>query len=248
MNKVFTNKEEFEQYILDNLEKQYGIEFETTTYLNDNVPLFYFKSNYSGFTGNVKPKCCTTEQEKLLHGYYTVCNSARTFDTQAHVYMFENQLRTDVEKILSENDIKYDIIQFRGMDRDINKWSSRSSYSYYKTSMDYETWIYIKVNERKTKNEYAKEILPVLKKIYLILEPDYNPTVVFYTDKYVVEFYDEFNKTDYREEYKNIDLVFLDLGKFKNISEWTEKDIEQEIAHIDENLFITKWKKANGLE
>ena len=162
--------------------------------------------------------------------------------------MFEEQLRSDVDKILSENGIKYDILEFRGMSRDINKWSSKDSYEYYRMTKDYETWIYIRVNERTTKNEYAKEILPPLKKIYSALEPDYNPTVVFYADKYVVEFYDEFNKTDYREEYKNIDLVFLDLGKFKNISEWTEKDIEQEIAHIDENLFITKWKKANGIE
>ena len=81
MNKVFTTEAEFESFILGSLEKQYGIEFETTAYLNGKDPLFYFKKDYSGFTGNVKPKCCTTEREKLLHGYYTVCNSARTFDT-----------------------------------------------------------------------------------------------------------------------------------------------------------------------
>ncbi len=120
----------------------------------------------------------------------------------------------------------------------------------------YDSWICVHsrdysavfFRQRAQNARHRKQGLPLLKKIYSALEPDYNPTVIFYVDKYVIEFYDEVTKTDYRKECKNIDLVFLDLGKFKNISEWKEKDIEQEIAHIDENLFITKWKKANGLE
>lgn len=250
MNRVFINEKEFKQYILDNLNKQYGIEFETTTYLNDKTPLFTLKKDYSGFTGNVKPKCCNTEQEKLLHSYYTVCNSIRTFDTQAHVYMFEEQLRNDVNKILKNNGIQYDILEFRGMSRSINKWSKDSLYENYKTSKDFETWIYIRIDRDISENDYSKLILPMVKKIYTLLEPMYNVTLTFYIDEYVQDVIvgGGGSSQQIREVLKNPDVVWLDLSKFKNYLEWTKEDIESEINIVDENLFITKWKKANGIE
>jgi len=47
---------------------------------------------------------------------------------------------------------------------------------------------------------------------------------------------------------KNPVLVCLDLSKFNNYLDWTEKDIESEIASIHEEPFITAWKKANSME
>ena len=251
MNKVFTNKEEFEQYVLDNLNQQYGIEFETTAYLGGHEPRYHFKKDYSGFTGNVKPK---ESDPRLPHGYYTVCNSLGTFKTQSHVFIFEKQLRADVEKILSEKDIKFDIIEFRGMDRDVNKWSKDSTYEEYKASKDFETWIYIKLPPQKSfdydynRKYYAPIILPMVKKLYSALEPEYNPTLLFYVDNYHHEFYDTFEKKLYVKDQKNAKLVWLDLSKFNNYLDWTEHDIESEIASISENNFITAWKKANGME
>ena len=248
LKKSYTNADELQHDIVNAVSEQYGIEFEIGKGLDGSDATIAVRGKHFGFYGDLRPADFPEIYKKYnLFTDYTVADNVY-FETQAHVRMFEKQLKADVDKIFDEIGMKYDIIEFRGMDRDINKWSKNSTYEQYKASKDYETWIYIKVGEKKAKTEYAKEILPVLKKIYSLLEPDYNPTVVFYADKYVVEFYDEFNKTNYREEYKNIDLVFLDLSKFKNINEWIEEDIEQEIVCIEENLFITKWKKANGLD
>lgn len=253
MNNVFTDKNEFEHYILDNLNKQYGIEFELTAYLGGHGPRYSLSEDYSGFTGNVKPK---QSDSRLPHGYYTVCNSSGTFKTQAHVYMFEKQLRSDVEKILCENNIEYDIIEFRGMDRNINKWSKDSSYGEYKVSKDYETWIYIKLPPQKrhdcdydyNRKYYAPIILPQVKKIYSILEPEYNVTLIFYLDEYNDKFYSEYEKKLYVHDQKNATVVWLDLSKFNNYLDWTEYDIEAEVGALSEATFITAWKKANGIE
>ena len=253
MNKVFTTEAEFESFILESLNKQYGIEFETTAYLGGHEPRYYFKKDYSGFTGNVKPK---QSDPRLPHGYYTVCNSSKTFETQAHVYMFENQLRTDVEKILTENNIEYDVIDFRGMDRDINKWSQNSTYGQYKASRDFETWIYIKLPKQATmglennRKYYAQIILPIVKKIYSALEPEYNVTLQFYLDEYArdVIIGSAGMEKNVHQVLKNPDITWLDLSKFNNYLDWTEEDIEAEIASIHEDNFITAWKKANGIK
>lgn len=233
--KVYKNRAEFEQFILQSLEEQYGIEFVTEDYVNGDEPLFYFEKGYSGFTGNVRPVSSSSGNENVLHRYYTVCNSAGDFATHAHVSMFEKQLRADVEKILKENDIKYSFLEFRGMSRNLNKWSYKDSYEDYKKSNDYESWIYIKLPQQTTTNlatnkkNYAKLILPIMKKLYTLLEPEYNPTIVFYVDDFIIEYYDDFKKVNHRYEKKNCELVLLDLSKFKNYLDWTEHDIEIEI-------------------
>lgn len=170
--------------------------------------------------------------------------------------MFEKQLRSDVEKILCENNIEYDIIEFRGMDRNINKWSKDSSYGEYKVSKDYETWIYIKLPPQKrhdcdydyNRKYYAPIILPQVKKLYSILEPEYNVTLIFYLDEYNDKFYSEYEKKLYVHDLKNATIVWLDLSKFNNYLDWTEYDIEAEVGALSEATFITAWKKANGIE
>lgn len=235
MIKVYKNRPEFEQFILQSLKEQYGIEFVTEDYVNGDEPLFHFEKGYSGFTGNVRPASSSSGNENVLHRYYTVCNSAGDFATHAHVSMFEKQLRADVEKILKENDIKYSFLEFRGMSRNLNKWSYKDSYEDYKKSNDYESWIYIKLPQQTTTNlatnkkNYAKLILPIMKKLYTLLEPEYNPTIVFYVDDFIIEYYDDFKKVNHRYEKKNCELVLLDLSKFKNYLDWTEHDIEIEI-------------------
>lgn len=235
MIKVYKNRAEFEQFILQSLKEQYGIEFVTEDYVNGDEPLFHFEKGYSGFTGNVRPVSSSSGNENVLHRYYTVCNSAGDFATHAHVSMFEKQLRADVEKILKENDIKYAFLEFQGMSRNLSKWSSADSYEDYKKSKDYESWIYIKLDRAKSRDpdmtpkEYAKIILPIVKKLYTLLEPEYNPTVVFYVDEYKTEWYDEYEKKVLKYEEKNCQLVLLDLSKFKNYLDWTEHDIEIEI-------------------
>ncbi len=139
MIKVYKNRPEFEKFILQSLKEQYGIEFVTEDYVNGDEPLFHFEKGYSGFTGNVRPISSSSGNENVLHRYYTVCNSAGDFATHAHVSMFEKQLRADVEKILKENDIKYSFLEFRGMSRNLNKWSYKDSYEDYKKSNDYES-------------------------------------------------------------------------------------------------------------
>lgn len=143
--KVYKNRAEFEKFILQSLEEQYGMEFVVEKYVTGRDPLFHFERGYSGFTGNVRPASSSSGNENVLHRYYTVCNSAGDFATHAHVSMFEKQLRADVEKILKENDMKYSFLEFRGMSRNLNKWSYKDSYEDYKKSKDYESWIYIKL-------------------------------------------------------------------------------------------------------
>ena len=121
------------------------------------------------------------------------------------------------------------------MSRNLNKWSYKDSYEDYKKSKDYESWIYIKLPQQTTTNlatnkkNYAKLILPIMKKLYTLLEPEYNPTIVFYVDDFIIEYYDDFKKVNHRYEKKNCELVLLDLSKFKNYLDWTEHDIEIEI-------------------
>ena len=249
MIKVYKNRPEFEQFILQSLKEQYGIEFVTEKYLSGREPLFHFEKGYSGFTGNVRPVSSSSTNDNLLHMYYTVCNSAGDFATHAHVSMFEKQLRADVEKILKENDIKFSFLEFRGMSRNLSKWSYKDSYEDYKKSKDYESWIYIKLPPQTTtdlainRKNYAKIILPIMKKLYTLLEPEYNPTLVFYVDDFIIEYYDDFKKVNHRYEKKNCELVLLDLSKFKNYLDWTEHDIEIEI-HPSE----IKWMKLLELD
>ena len=47
---------------------------------------------------------------------------------------------------------------------------------------------------------------------------------------------------------ENPHVSWLDLSKFKNYLDWTKEDIEQEVNIMDEDYFITAWKKANGIE
>lgn len=140
------------------------------------------------------------------------------------------------------------------MDRDMNKWSSKDSYDNYKTTKDFETWIYIKLPPQKifdydeNRKYYAPIILPIVKKIYSALEPEYNVTLIFYLDEFHSEYYSKFEKKLYVNDIKNPDVVLLDLSKFNNYLDWTEKDIEEEVSITSELYFITAWKKVNGLE
>lgn len=234
--KVYKNRAEFEKFILQSLEEQYGMEFVVEKYVTGRDPLFHFERGYSGFTGNVRPASSSSGNENVLHRYYTVCNSAGDFATHAHVSMFEKQLRADVEKILKDNGIKYTFLEFQGMSRNLSKWSKDSTYEDYKASKDYESWIHIKLPQQNpavkkiNRKDYAKIILPVVKEIYKVLEPEYNPTVVFYVDKYEKKVYSkEKNEEPVYKTIKNGMLVCLDLSKYNNYLEWTERDIELEI-------------------
>ena len=234
--KVYKKRPEFEKFILQSLKEQYGIEFVTEDYVNGDEPLFYFEKGYSGFTGNVRPASSSSGNENVLQRYYTVCNSAGDFVTHAHVSMFEKQLRSDVEKILKENDIKYSFLEFQGMSRNLSKWSSADSYEDYKKSKDYESWIYIKIPQlnpsvkKINRMDYAKVILPIVKEIYKVLEPEYNPTVFFYVDKYEKKVYTgEKEAEPVYKSIKNGALGWFDLSKYKNYLDWTEYDIEIEL-------------------
>jgi len=232
MIKVYKNRAEFEKFILQSLEEQYGMEFVVEKDVTGDEPLFYFERWYSGFTGNVRPASSSSGNENVLHRYYTVCNSTGDFVTHAHVSMFEKHLRDDVEKILKDNGIKYSFLDFRGMSRNLSKWSKDSTYEEYKASKDYESWIYIKLPQAKSKapdlssKEYAEVILPIVKKLYTLLEPEYNPTVVFYVDEYKTEWYNPYKEQAQTFEAKNCEIVLLDLSKFNNYLDWTEHDIE----------------------
>lgn len=247
--KVYKNRAEFEKFILQSLEEQYGMEFVVEKDVTGDEPLFYFERWYSGFTGNVRPASSSSGNENVLHRYYTVCNSRGDFVTHAHVSLFEKQLRADVEKILKDNGIKYSFIEFRGMSRNLSKWSKGSTYEEYKASKDYESWIYIKLPQARSKDpetcpkEYAKVILPIMKKLYTLLEPEYNPTVVFYVDEYKVEWYDPYDEKDREYEKKNCHIVLLDLSKYNNYLDWTEHDIEVEVRPVEE-----KWLELLELD
>ena len=47
---------------------------------------------------------------------------------------------------------------------------------------------------------------------------------------------------------ENPDVVWIDLSKFNNYLDWTEQDIEDEVNIVNEDFFITAWKKANGMD
>ena len=70
--KVYKNRAEFEKFILQSLEEQYGIEFVTEDYVNGDEPLFHFEKGYSGFTGNVRPASSSSGNENVLHRF-TLC-------------------------------------------------------------------------------------------------------------------------------------------------------------------------------
>ena len=234
LKSTYNDKNELKNDILNALHTQYGIEFEVQKPQNGQVDSTFIKGKEYGFIDYLVPKEYIDLKEQWLYIYRTVCDNIGTFDTQAHVYMFEKQLRTDVDEILTNIGIKYDILNFRGMDRDIHKWSTRDSYDYYKTTKDYETWIFIKLDKSTDEKDYPKVILPMLKKIYSALEPAYNPTVLFYVDEYERTVYTGNTGKPVRQILKNCILIWIDLSKYKNIMEWTE-------LKIGINPLASKW-------
>lgn len=234
MKGTYNDKNELKNDILNALHTQYGIEFEVQKPQNGQVDSTFIKGKKYGFIDYLVPKEYIDLKEQWLYIYRTVCDNIGTFDTQAHVYMFEKQLRTDVDEILTNIGIKYDILNFRGMDRDIHKWSTRDSYDYYKTTKDYETWIFIKLDKSTDEKDYPKVIFPMLKKIYSALEPAYNPTVLFYVDEYERTVYTGNTDKPMRQVLKNCILIWIDLSKYKNIMEWTE-------LKIGINPLASKW-------
>lgn len=259
LKKMYTNETELQQDIVDLVSKRYGMQFEISPALNGNsatIGISEAKKEY-GFYGYLRPAdLAENYKEYNLCTDYTVCNETGTFKTQAHVRMFEKQLKAEVDKVFEEIGMKYDIIEFRGMDRDVNKWSKKSSYESYKASKDYETWIYIKLPPEQTKNYdeigkfYAPMVLPMVKELYSALEPTYNVTLTFYIDEYARDVIvgGGGSSKQIREVLKNPDVVWLDLSKFNNYLDWTEEDIESEVNITNDDYFITSWKKANGLE
>ena len=250
LKKSYTNADELKQDIVNAVSEQYGMQFEIGKGLDGSDATIGVGKDF-GFYGYLRPADVPEIYKKYnLYTYYTVVNSVGTFKTQAHVRMFEKQLKADVDKILDEIGMKYDIIEFRGMSRDINKWSKNSSYEQYKASKDYETWIYIKLADSIESDEYPKLILPKVKNIYSLLEPIFNVTVIFYIDQYShnILYGSRGIAKHIFEVIKNPDVVWLDLSKYNNYLEWTEKDIEEEIRIVNEDYYITAWKKANGLD
>lgn len=257
LKKSYTDVAALKQDIVNAVSEQYGMQFEIGKGLGGHDATIGVRGRDFGFYGYLRPANIPESYKKYnVYTNYTVCNETGTFKTQAHVRMFEEQLKTDIDKIFDEIGMKYDIIEFRGMDRNINKWSKDSSYGEYKVSKDYETWIYIKLPPQKrhdcdydyNRKYYAPIILPQVKKLYSALEPEYNVTLIFYLDEYHDRFYLEYEKKLYVHDSKNAEVVWLDLSKFKNYLDWTEYDIEVEVGTLYEDSFITAWKKANGIE
>ena len=235
--KFYRNEEVLAKDMLAKMKNQYGIDFEIGTWRDGDNDFYYIKGADFEFSGIVQPASISERDKKShLFDYYTVYNSTGDFKTHAHVGMFEKQLRADVCTILNGNGIKYSFLEFRGMNRNVSKWSKDSTYEDYKASKDYESWIYIKLPQAKSKdpeecqNEFAKAILPIMKKMYTLLEPEYNPTVVFYVDEYKTEWYDPYEEQDMKFEEKNCHLISLDLSKFDNYLDWTERDIVLELS------------------
>lgn len=124
LKSTYNDKNELKNDILNALHTQYGIEFEVQKPQNGQVDSTFIKGKEYGFIDYLVPKEYIDLKEQWLYIYRTVCDNIGTFDTQAHVYMFEKQLRIDVDEILTNIGIKYDILNFRGMDKDIHKWST----------------------------------------------------------------------------------------------------------------------------
>ena len=251
MKKSYDNEIELQADIIKVINNQYGMEFEIGNGLDGGEPGISIEKNKPQFYGYLRPAGINDiEKELNIYCYFTSFNNRNNiinFCTQAHVYMFESQLREDVSKIMKETGVKYDILDFRGMDRDVYKWSKNSSYKVYKDTKDYETWIYIKIDKEIEEKDYPAYILPKLKKIYTALEPSYNPVVLFYVDHYHNEFYDPYEKRNHITDYDNCAVIWLYLSKYNNINEWTEHDIEIELNMTGEDLYITNWKKAHGI-
>lgn len=254
LKKNYTDAAELKQDIVNAVSEQYGMQFEIGKGLDGSDATIGVRGKDYGFYGNLRPTSYPESYKKYnIYTDYTVADDVY-FETQAHVRIFEEQLKADVDKIFNKIGMKYDIIEFRGMSRDINKWSKNSSYEQYKRSKDFETWIYIKlpgqikIGIEENSKYYASIILPIMKSLYSALEPDYNVTLIFYLDNYHYEFFSDIENKLYEENYINPDVVWLDLSKFNNYLDWTEHDIETEIRIIHEDYFITAWKKANGIE
>lgn len=256
LKKSYASEAELQQDIVDLVSERYGMQFEIGKGLGGSDATIGVRGKDFGFYGNLRPADIPESYKQYnIYSDYTVADDVY-FETQAHVRMFEKRLKAEVDKVFDDIGMNYDIIQFRGMDRDVNKWSKNSAYEEYKASKDFETWIYIRLPPEQSKDYeeikkyYAPIVLPMVKKLYSALEPTYNVTLSFYIEKYerdimvgsagVVK--------NVHEIMENPNVVWLDLSKFNNYLDWTEKDIEQEINIIDENDFITAWKKANGLE
>ena len=254
LKREYNTKEELQQDIVNAVSEQYGMQFEIGKGLDGSKATMALGWDY-GFYGNLRPVDYSEEYKKYnLYTDYTVCNETGTFKTQAHVRMFEKQLKADVDRIFEEIGMKYDILEFRGMSRNVSKWSKDSSYEEYKRTNDFETWIYIKLPPQKTfdhesnRKYYAPIVLPMVKKLYSALEPEYNVTLIFYLDEFHSEYYSKFEKKLYVDDIKNPVAVCLDLGRYNNYLDWTEEDFRREVHITSEEPFITAWKKANGLE
>ncbi|WP_245534311.1 NADase-type glycan-binding domain-containing protein [Treponema saccharophilum] len=149
MKREYNTKEELQQDIVNAVSEQYGMQFEITPALSGSNATMALGWDY-GFYGYLRPADIPESYKNYnLYTDYTVCNETGTFKTQAHVRMFEKLLKADVDRIFADIGMKYDILEFRGMDRNINKWSKNSTYEEYKKTNDFETWIYIKLPKQE---------------------------------------------------------------------------------------------------
>jgi len=245
MDGVFKNAEEGKKVIGDKLKAQFGIEFEFVGDKVDNN--FGYENCISSYFGYIKPKNIPEELKKYdrMFEYWNSYTSIETMKTQAHVAMFDAQLRKEVSKILDDNKIKYDFLEFRGMDRRLDKWSPKDTYETYKNTHDYETWVYIKIDKSVKQEDMPKVILPMVKKLYELLEPTFNPTIFIYAEEYTKKVYDDDLDKFMPVIKKNADLVWLDFSKYKDgVDYWTEDDISQEINSPNEYKIITAWEEA----
>ena len=82
--------------------EQYGMQFEIWKPLSGNEPSIGVGKDY-GFYGYLRPAdYCEQYKKYNICTDYTVCNETGTFKTQAHVRMFEKQLKANVEIILPQ--------------------------------------------------------------------------------------------------------------------------------------------------
>lgn len=117
LKKMYTNETELQQDIVDLVSKRYGMQFEISPALNGNSATIGIREEKKefGFYGYLRPADIPENYKQYnLYTDYTVADDVY-FETQAHVRMFEKQLKTEVDKVFEEIGMKYDIIEFRGM-------------------------------------------------------------------------------------------------------------------------------------
>jgi hypothetical protein len=226
---AFSSKENIEKYVLSELKKEYGVDFQYPKYWQD-APYSseYWKTEklvtIMHFSGLIEPIGASSQD---CQGNISV-DSTGFYRDSAHIFFYKDRIIKKLNTILDQiNDKKYSKIKIVGLEREKGKWTGKESLDEYIKGRDFESWVYIYLPQNLTDEQYAAHIKNILTLLYEEPASLYNITLKVLIDD---------NNIDSSEKIKGTCIFFQDLDQENlNIDSWT----------FDKILFKVKLERGN---